>query len=577
MRLGPRRAQKHVAVHRWAQRSGNRQAILLCGRAQGDGHTHPLGKRLQITFALCDRDRFASTRWHQNLLRTTAPSHSARIREVANQHRRTMLLATRLNAIAFPSRALDSLHMAAGRPRFLEAIERNPQQAEFVRDPSKRKTALCGRRGGKTTGIAGWLYGGMVDKPGTRQVYIGLSRGLARQILWDNIMVKMVKEYGLPLRETTRDGHLIIQHANGSSLWIAGCNDKREIDKFRGQPFFRVNIDEAQGFPDELLQLLVEDAIEPALGDYDGQIALTGTPSPIDVGYFHGATTGTSPGWSHHHHWDVRANPHFAARAEEYLAQVRANHGWSEDHPTYQREYLGRWVHDASALIYPFTHETNSWTPAGEEFYGLNPAAEWSFGLGIDLGYSEGAKTLAFTLAAAQRATGNGYLLRSYLKDRMYPGKLAAYCQDMRERVRNVTGCHLRIVVDEGGLGGGWTEQMEALGVTCEAAEKSNKRAYQEYVGGLISTGQLKANYPACADLLSEARKLQFDDDSGKEDERFRRHCCDSMLYIVRALFPKYAPETQGPVPAFGTPAHHALQMKTERARMIRESLRKKR
>jgi len=168
-------------------------------------------------------------------------------------------------------------------------------------------------------------------------------------------------------------------------------------------------------------------------------------------------------------------------------------------------------------------------------------------------------------------------LLRSYLKDRMYPGKLATYCQDMRERVRTETGCHLRIVVDEGGLGGGWTEQMEALGVTCEAAEKINKRAYQEYVGGLISTGQLKANYPACSDLLSEARKLQFDDDTGKEDERFRRHCCDSMLYIVRALFPKHAPEQHGPVPEPGTPGWANLQMAQERARMIREQLKKRR
>lgn len=480
-------------------------------------------------------------------------------------------------SLQLPARLLDSLHMAAGRPRFLEAIERNPKQALFVRDPAKRKTALCGRRGGKTTGIAGWLYGGMVEKPGTRQVYIGLSRGLARQILWDGIMAKMAKDYGLPLRESTRDGHLIIQHANGSSLWIAGCDDKREVEKFRGQAFYRVNIDEAQGFPDDVLQPLVEDAIEPALADHEGQIALTGTPSPIDVGYFHAATTGIAPGWSCDHHWDVRDNPHFAARADEMLAETRARNGWTEDHPTYQREWLGKWVHDASALVYPFEREVNLWEPADEAFYGLNPNAEWTFGLGVDLGYSEGAKTLAFTLAAAQRGTGNGYLLRSYLKDRMYPGQLATYCRDLREQVNKVTGCGLRIVVDEGGLGGGWTEQMQMLGVACEAAEKKDKRAYQEFVAGLIVSGQLKVNWPACADLMTEARKLPFDPDTGKEDERFRRHCCDSMLYVVRALFPKNASETHGPIPEVGTPGWHKEQMTRERERVIREQERKKR
>lgn len=475
-----------------------------------------------------------------------------------------------------PSRWLEALHMAAGRPRFLEAIERNPKQAAFVADPAKRKTALCGRRGGKTTAIAGWLYGGMVERPGSKQVYIGLSRGLARQILWDGIMLKMAKDYSLPLRETSRDGHIIIQHPNGSSLWIAGCDDKREIEKFRGQAYYRVCIDEAQGFPDDVLQPLVEDALEPALADHEGQIALTGTPSPIDVGYFHGATTGLLPGWSHDHHWDVCDNPLFAGRAEQLLEETRARNGWDESHPTYQREWKGRWVHDASALVYPFDTNVNGWEPTTDAFYGLNPNAEWSFGLGVDLGYSEGTKTLAFTLAAAQRGTGNGYILRSYLKERMYPGRLATYCRDLREKVNKETGCGLRIVVDEGGLGGGWTEQMQMLGVACEAAEKSDKRAYQDYVGGLVVSGQLKAHTSACTDLLAEARKLPFDPETGKEDDRFRRHCCDSMLYIVRALFPKPLAEAHGPIPEVGTPGWHKAQMTKEREKAIREQQRRR-
>lgn len=259
------------------------------------------------------------------------------------------------------------------------------------------------------------------------------------------------------------------------------------------------------------------------------------------------------------------------------LAETRARNGWEESHPTYQREWLGKWVHDASALVYPFDRERNLWVPGSGGFYGLNQEAEYTFGLGVDLGYSQGAKTLAFTLAAAQRGTGNGYLLRSYLKDRMYPGQLANYCRDLREKVTKETGCGLQIVVDEGGLGGGWTEQMQMLGVACEAAEKSDKRAYQEFVAGMIVSGQLKADYPACADLMVEAQKLPFDPDTGKEDERFRRHCCDSMLYIVRKLFPRSLPEAHGPVPEVGSPGWHKEHMARERERTIREQERKRR
>lgn len=480
-------------------------------------------------------------------------------------------------SVAIPIRWLEALHAAAKRPRHLRLVADNAKQLAFVTDKAKRRAALCGRRAGKTTAIAVWLYEGMLLRPGTRQVYIGLTRGAARQILWDGAMAKLVKRFGWPLRETTVDGQIIIRHPNGSSLWVAGCDDKRELDKFRGQAFFRVSIDEAQGFPEDVLKPLVEDVIDPALADEDGELALSGTPSPVDIGYFYDVTSGHEPGWSCHY-WDILDNPHFLGpandnrftnRAEEVLADAAVKLG-STEHPTYQREWRGKWVHDAGALVYPFS-DKNRWTPHPEWPYGLNPDAEWVFGLGVDLGYSEGAKTLAFTLAAKQRDTGNGYLLKSYLKDRMYPGLLAEYCRGIREKLARETGCGLRIVVDEGGLGGGWTEQMQMLGVACEAAEKREKRAYQEYVGGLISSGQLKADFAACADLINEARKLPFDPETGKENELFRRHCCDSALYIVRALFPKYSPEEQGPKPEIGTPAWHNQQVKSHREQLIRE------
>lgn len=479
--------------------------------------------------------------------------------------------------IELPVRWLDSLHEAAGRPRYLEAIESNPKQLAFVRDKKKRKTALCGRRGGKTTGIAGWLYQGCVDKPGTRQVYIGLTRGSARQVLWDGILKDMVRTYGLPLRETMRDGQIILQHANGSSIWIAGCDDKRELDKFRGQKYYRVNIDEVQGFPEELLKPLVEDVLEPALADYNGDISLTGTPGAIDVGYFHAASTGLIPGWSSHH-WDIRDNPHFqgppvegdhANRAEEILSIKRSDLG-GEESPTYQREWLGKWVHDAGALVYPITQD-NSWYPANDATpYGL-PPGEYTFGLGVDLGFGE--RSTAFVLAAYRRGTGEVYILKAYTRSRLIPTAVAAHVQAIRERVRNETGHGLRVLVDEGALGKGYAEQMRSMGVSCEPAEKTQKRAFQEYVGGIIRARQLLVNFSECQELLAETRKLQFDPETAEEDERYTRHCCDAMLYIVRGLFPRYSPELVEPV--HGSPEWHQLQAKKMREEAVKEARRR--
>lgn len=473
--------------------------------------------------------------------------------------------------VQLPTSWLDALHTAAGRPRYLEAIEGNPKQLAFVRDQNDRKAALCGRRGGKTTGIAAWLYDGMVSRPGTRQVYIGITRGSARQILWEGVLLRMSKDYGLPLRETMRDGQLIIRHANGSTLWIAGCDDKRELDKFRGQPFYRVNIDEAQGFPEDVLQSLIEDVLEPALADYQGQIALTGTPGALDVGYFHAATTGIAPGWTSVHEWDVRDNPWFANdtnvknkrhanRAEEFLAEGLAKFHGDPEHPTYRREYLGKWVHDAGALVYPITQD-NSWSPENNEHpYGL-PPGDYVYGLGVDLGFGE--RSTAFAEAAYRRGTGEIYLLKAYTRSRLIPTAVAAHVQAIRERIRRDTESGLRVVVDEGALGKGYAEQMRSMGVGCEPAEKTQKRAFQEYVGGIIRSKGLLVNFTKCQELLAETRKLQFDPETAEEDERYTRHCCDAMLYIVRSLFPRYNPELVEPV--FGSPEWHRLQAKKMR------------
>ena len=475
--------------------------------------------------------------------------------------------------LQIPVRWLESLHAAAGRPRYLERIERNAKQLAYVKDRCKRKTARCGRRSGKSTANFIWLYEGCLLKPGTRQVYIGLTRGSARQILWEGIGQELVREYGLQLKETYRDGQLILQHPNGSSIWIAGCADRREMEKFRGQKYFRVNVDEAQSFPEDVLQPLVEDVLEPALADHNGELSLSGTPSAIDMGYFHAADTGISPGWSNHH-WDILDNPHFAEpandnryanRAEETLAEAAARLG-GVDSPTYKREWRGEWIFDPGALVYPINWD-NAWTPEGGNPFGL-PDGDYSYGLGVDLGFGE--RSTAFVLSAMRRGTGQIFILKAYTRSRLIPTALANHVMGLREQVQNLTGSGLRVVVDEGALGAGYAEQMRSMGVACEAAIKREKRAYQEFVAGIIRNKGMLVNFSECQELLGETRKLQFDPETGEEDDRYTRHCADALLYIVRALFPRYNPELVEPIE--GSAEWHRLRAAEMRKEAIRQS-----
>lgn len=470
-----------------------------------------------------------------------------------------------------PALALATLMNATGGTAAYVA-DLHEKQAAFVADPSKRKAAQCTRRAGKSHGIAAWHLQGLEQCPGERSVYITLSRARGRQILWDGALSRMRERYQLPIRTVQRDGQLMVEHENGSSLWIAGCDDRSQIEKFRGERYYRVSIDEAQAFPD-WIESLIQDALVPALMDLNGELLLAGTPGPLSSGYFFEATTGLRP--FSVHRWSMLDNPHLPFAAE-FLEERRQELG--EDSPTFKREYQGIWAFDLNALVYPFTHGTNSWAPGqldGAEgqadFYGL-PEGEYSFGLGIDLGFGE--RSTAFVLGAVRRGSGKLYLLKAYTRSRMLPTAIAAHVKALREKISSETGSGLRVVVDEGALGKGYAEQMRSLGVGCEPAQKTHKRAYQEYVQGLILGGAVQMHFGECLELVEEARKLQFDPETGLEDERNRRHCADAFLYLARAMLPRYEPERMGP--REGTVEWIAQQTREEKARVVAERGKKK-
>lgn len=462
--------------------------------------------------------------------------------------------------IQVPRRLLNSLRESCGLdPDWLAGL--HGKQSAFVKSKAPRKAALCSRRAGKTWGEIAWLYDGMLKSPGTRSAYVTLTRSKARQIVYDQVLTKMKRQFHLPLELRQRDGQLMLEHPNGSSLWLVGCANRSEAAKLRGEPLRRVVVDEAQAFP-EWIRSLVADDIEPSLMDLEGELALTGTPSAVATGFFYEATTGLAPGWETHR-WTVLDNtaiPH----AAKYLADLRQRNGWSEQTASYIREWLGEWIDDPDALVYPFTYKANQWSPTEGGPFGL-PPGEYIFGLGIDLGFSE--SSTAFTLAAKKQGAGVVYLLRSYTRSRMIPTAVAAHAQRLREEVNKETGGGLAIVVDEGALGAGYAEQMRAMGVFCEAAEKKNKRSFQDYVAGLISAGAVQVDYGQCRELIDESKKLQFDPDTGKEDERYRRHNADSALYIIRKLMPRLENELNPPAP--GSPEAVKAEMDAHKRRLL--------
>lgn len=428
------------------------------------------------------------------------------------------------------------------------------KQRKVLSDLTKRIACLCTRRAGKTHFVAARLLKCADENPGGTSLYIALTKGHARRNL-GKAFRRLKKKYNLPIRETERDGQLLWIHENGHEIWLAGCKDKTECEKFRGDFYDLAIIDEGQSYPmpnrrkvtageredeanRELLEYLVNDVLDPALLDRDAPLIITGTPGVLPIGFFWEITTGDgkSEKWTTHE-WSVFDNPHIP-HARKWLDEKMRKNGWSEDHPTVQREWRGKWVADISAIIYQFVANRNGWFPENngrrQACWNALPGKpnEWFLVLGIDLGHDDAT---SFTLTASRRGMPHVYVLRTWGGSEMTTAERAAEWHRIRSQL-SADGFKLaKTVVDTGGLGKSIAHDMKKLyGVTCEAAEKKFKAGAIRMVRDAMTGGRLLFNHFECGAIISEMSVLPWNDERTDHHSGYSDHWCDGLLYAFR-------------------------------------------
>jgi hypothetical protein len=435
-----------------------------------------------------------------------------------------------------------------------------PEQRAFVEDEAQRKAALCGRQSGKSHSVAAWLVVRGLECPDGDSVFIALTRSSARTIIF-RALKKICTAAGIRFSTKNEDGQLYYVLENGHRIWITGCPHVGEIDKFRGVGFWSVAVDEC-GFMAGYLEELIEGVLDATLVAQQGKIALTSTPGVVPVGYFYDVTTGgeKGQGWSLHH-WTILSNigiPH----AQQWLADRMKRFGWNELTPIYLREWLGRWVNDMAGLVYPFSKQLNAWD-------GKLPEGRVTTVLGVDVGFTE---AMGFVIVSTVDGTGKKFIRYAEKQEGMTPNMVVA-------RVRQLKGQWgaTRVIVDEGGAGKGYAVHMREEGLACEAAQKTEKRANQEWMAGEILPGNILVHWEQCRPLVDEALVLRWGE-KGTEDPRFPNHACDAALYGCRALRVSHDSQGAGEPPP-GTAAHAAIvaaRYKAKREADMRKAARKK-
>ena len=306
-------------------------------------------------------------------------------------------------------------------------------QKWVIDDPYRYKSVLTPRRAGKThTAIAYALIKGLLT-PNSRIPILTLTLRSAKRLYWDPIR-QMANKYGFKckLKSTTSEMYL----ENGTVIFLNGAEDRKSIEKLRGGKYPLVIIDECKSFATPLFRELIDDVIDPALADLDGTLVLIGTPGTILEGPFYEATC---PGvkdddtknlltrdyyqpeefWSHppkvkvgdrkvplqpswsRHHWHTEQNV-YAPEIWNRAILTKSRNRWPDDHPTWQREWLGRWVSQASTYVYSLNEivlqdggvsaARCTWHRGeGPEFnkWGLPKDDEWAFILGMDMGFED--------------------------------------------------------------------------------------------------------------------------------------------------------------------------------------------
>ncbi len=225
----------------------------------------------------------------------------------------------------------------------------SPRQLAFVEDAAAQVIAICTRQAGKTTGVLIKLFE-CLSRPGTIAYVLMPTLRIARDTMWQRLKDEAKARFG------ATDDHFhetLLEYRppdTGSVLRLVGVPDRKRADRLRGQTLDLIAIDEAASFDPVLLQYIVQDVAQAALGIRGGQLILTSTPGLFAEGWLYEAYTDTRLDFSRHF-FSGADNPAWKDW-QKHLAKVRNQNGFTEDTPKYQREWLGKWVSDYATSVY---------------------------------------------------------------------------------------------------------------------------------------------------------------------------------------------------------------------------------
>lgn len=451
-----------------------------------------------------------------------------------------------------------------------------PHQTRLEADTSPRVAVRSARQVGKST--AAMLISAIrcLEHAQSDWVVIGLTRPSVKRIYWSSLQ-RLNDQFELGLRFQFQE--LTATFPNGSRIFFVGGDNWAEIEKLRGGRYHGAIVDECKSFPLAIFEALLQDVLEPALMGQAGQLYLIGTPGDQLVGEFYLATCEPAvrrgERWSNRlftgealrpedqalwsfHRWtlqdnDVRFTDPKTGRTFtlwDKALEIKASRGWSDDHPTWRREYLGDWVATDGRLVYRYRPHVHDYHPAQDTKWGLPEhiaASELKTVIGFDFGTRDGTAIVVWAFSTTQPDLWEVYSEKRVAErgQKMGIGVIAAWYKEVEAEYGPFEGWP----ADHAGLA---TMVMDTLadehGVYLEPAEKKEKNDHIELFNSDLDCGRIHiraggqlskemvANKWLDKHILKSAdgKYDVLNTEKRKEDPSTPNDLCDAGLYSFR-------------------------------------------
>jgi len=406
-----------------------------------------------------------------------------------------------------------------------------PKQSAFIKDDNTLQAVQCSRRAGKSFGIAKKQLKECLRFPGSAQLYIGLTLGTARNIMWNPILKKINADLNLGAR--FNEARLEVLFPNGSEVKLGGADaDAAQMEKFLGGSYRSCVIDEAGSFRQDLTQMVYE-MLLPAVADWDGWIALTGTPTEITRGLFYDVSNNPPDGWTLHK-WNTYENPYMKDKWAKQVEMLKKTNPRIEETPAFRRMYLNEWVIDHDSLCYKYDYRRNDI----EELPHKDPL---TYVLGVDLGFNDAS---AFTVMGYGEYDPSCYVVDTYKRSGMIISEVADRIKHIMKKYDPVA-----IVIDNASKQA-VEELKQKFTIPLIAAEKQGKAEFIEIMNSDFILGNIKL-LPNTEALKDEYGGLIWDKDKlpkRLEHPSCENHLADSTLYAFRYCY-QYRHEKRPEVP----------------------------